>query len=210
MPKLIDADGLFDATLSVFAERGYDGMTTREIAERAGVNEATIFRRHGTKAALVNAALTRALSATPFATLDIGQDVAVDLRNLVDAFAATTRALGGAVATLLVEAGRHPELRASTAPLLTNMGGAVRVLQAYQDRGALRREDPWQQLTRPSRTVRGVWTVGQIGHHATGGALSRHRHRGIPRRSPSLRAGRPLLASSAQPGVAGPCSSART
>lgn len=147
MPKLIDADGLFDATLSVFAERGYDGMTTREIAERAGVNEATIFRRHGTKAALVNAALTRALSATPFATLDIGQDVAVDLRNLVDAFAATTRALGGAVATLLVEAGRHPELRASTAPLLTNMGGAVRVLQAYQDRGALRREDPWQQLT---------------------------------------------------------------
>ncbi len=146
MPKLIDADDLFDATLAVFAERGYDGMTTREIAERAGVNEVTIFRRHGTKAALVNAALSRALAGTPFAALDVGEDVAVDLRALVDAFAATTRALGGAVATLLVEAGRHQELRESMAPLLANMGGAVRVLQAHQDRGTLRREDPWQQL----------------------------------------------------------------
>lgn len=146
MPKLIDAGRLFDATLAVFAERGYDSTTTRDIAGRAGVNEVTIFRRHGSKAALVNAAFAHGLAGTPFAALQAGEDVTADLRAMTAAFAATTRALGGAVATLLVDAARHPELRESMAPLLANMRGAVSVLQAHQDRGALRREDPWQQL----------------------------------------------------------------
>jgi AcrR family transcriptional regulator len=72
MPKLIDVDRLFDATLAVFAQHGYSGTTAWEIAERAGVNEVTIFRRYGTKAALVNAAFEHHLGATPFAALDAG------------------------------------------------------------------------------------------------------------------------------------------
>jgi AcrR family transcriptional regulator len=35
---------LKDAALAVFAEKGYEGATTREIAERAGVGAATLFR----------------------------------------------------------------------------------------------------------------------------------------------------------------------
>lgn len=146
MPKLIDVNRLFDATLAVFAERGFDGTTTRDIAERAGVNEVTIFRRHGSKAALINSAFAHGLARTPFATLRVGDDVNADLRAMVTAFAATTHALGGAVATMFVDAGRHPELRESMAPLMVNLRGAVIVLQAHQDRGTLRREDPWHQL----------------------------------------------------------------
>jgi AcrR family transcriptional regulator len=146
MPKLIDVAKLFDATLAVFAENGYAGTATREIAERAGVNEVTIFRRYGTKAGLVNAAFEHRLATTPFAALEVGADVTADLRGLVEAFTATTQALGGAVATLLTDAGRHPELRPAMIPLLVNLRGAVQVLQAHQDSGALRREDPWQQL----------------------------------------------------------------
>ncbi len=146
MPKRIDVDALFGATRAVFAERGYQGTTTREIAERAGVNEVTLFRRHGSKAALVSAALAHGLAAAPFATLSTGEDVAADLRAMTEAFAATTLALGGAVTTLLADAARHPELRGAMAPLLVNLRGAVQVLEAHQERGALRREDPWQQL----------------------------------------------------------------
>jgi AcrR family transcriptional regulator len=165
MPRRIDVDRLFDATLAVFAERGYAGTTTREIAERAGVNEVTIFRRHSSKAALVNAALARALAATPFAGLEVSQDVTVDLLALVAAFAATTRALGGAVMTLLVDAARHPELREAMALLLVNLDGATRVLQAHQDRDTLRKEDPRQQLTFLIAPVlaAGLWTRSRVG-----------------------------------------------
>jgi hypothetical protein len=84
---------LFDATLAVFAEQGYAGTTTREIAERAGVNEVTIFRRHSSKAALVNAALARALAATPFARLRCLTRLTAVLLGLVISFPACPRAV---------------------------------------------------------------------------------------------------------------------
>ena len=45
------------ATLDLLSQRGYEGMTTKDIAARAGVNEASLFRRWGTKAAIVAEAL---------------------------------------------------------------------------------------------------------------------------------------------------------
>jgi AcrR family transcriptional regulator len=41
----------------VYAEAGFRGATTRRIADEAGVNEITIFRLFGSKAALIEAAL---------------------------------------------------------------------------------------------------------------------------------------------------------
>ncbi|QRP50302.1 helix-turn-helix domain-containing protein [Amycolatopsis sp. FDAARGOS 1241] len=64
-PRQIDVDRLFDTTASVFAERGYQAATALEIANRSGVNEVTIFRRYGGKAALINAALSHVLSRSP-------------------------------------------------------------------------------------------------------------------------------------------------
>ncbi len=40
-----------------YAEKGSRGMTTREVAELAGVNEATLFRHFGTKGQLISAML---------------------------------------------------------------------------------------------------------------------------------------------------------
>jgi len=41
-----------DAAAALFAEKGYDGATTREIAKRAAVSETLLFRHFGGKAAL--------------------------------------------------------------------------------------------------------------------------------------------------------------
>lgn len=41
----------------IFALKGTRGTTTREVADRAGVNEATVFRHFGTKHALLHAML---------------------------------------------------------------------------------------------------------------------------------------------------------
>ena len=45
---------IFHAAREIFAVRGPHGTTTREIADRAGVNEATLFRHFGNKQALLH------------------------------------------------------------------------------------------------------------------------------------------------------------
>jgi TetR/AcrR family transcriptional regulator len=48
---------LLDAALNLFSEKGFDGVTTKEIAGAAGVTEAIIFRHFPTKQALYQAVL---------------------------------------------------------------------------------------------------------------------------------------------------------
>lgn len=50
---------LLEAAMQVFAERGYDAATTREIAGRAGTNEQLIQRYFGGKSGLLLAAVER-------------------------------------------------------------------------------------------------------------------------------------------------------
>jgi AcrR family transcriptional regulator len=45
------------AARDLFARRGYDGTSLRDIAERAGVNESVIYRSVGTKEQIFNAAV---------------------------------------------------------------------------------------------------------------------------------------------------------
>ena len=50
------------AAAELFSARGYDGASTRDIAEKAGVNVALINRYFGSKAKLFNAAIVPMLS----------------------------------------------------------------------------------------------------------------------------------------------------
>ncbi len=146
MPKVIDVDNLFEATVRVFAERGYSAATTQEIAARAGVNEVTLFRRYGTKAALIEAALTHCLSKSPFGQVVASDDVVADLTAIVRAYESTNRAYGGAVVTLLAEAPRHPELQKAVSALMPNMQNAARIIAAHQSRGHIGPGNPLQKV----------------------------------------------------------------
>lgn len=53
---------LLEATITVFAECGNRGATTRRIAQEAGVNEVTLFRHFKSKDELIHAALERFVS----------------------------------------------------------------------------------------------------------------------------------------------------
>jgi len=50
------SDKLLQAAVDLMAEKGYDGTSTKEIAQAAGVNEVTLFRHFGTKGNLLEAA----------------------------------------------------------------------------------------------------------------------------------------------------------
>lgn len=51
---------IFEATLALVAERGYDGLTIEGVADQSGVNKTTIYRWWPSKAALLGAALVEA------------------------------------------------------------------------------------------------------------------------------------------------------
>ena len=52
MPKVIDETKIFSAALDILISHGYEGATTQKIADVAGVNEVTLFRKYGSKAGL--------------------------------------------------------------------------------------------------------------------------------------------------------------
>ena len=54
------------AARELYANKGSRGTTTREVAERAGVNEATLFRHFGTKGQLLTAMLDHFSAASAF------------------------------------------------------------------------------------------------------------------------------------------------
>jgi AcrR family transcriptional regulator len=76
---------ILNAARELFERNGTRGTTTREVAERAGVNEATLFRHFGSKRALLVAMREHACGAEQFRTVLAGRpgdDLAADLRAL--------------------------------------------------------------------------------------------------------------------------------
>lgn len=57
--KLGSSDKLLLAALHLIAEKGYNGVTTLEIASAAGLSEKTLFRHFGSKQKLLEAAFDR-------------------------------------------------------------------------------------------------------------------------------------------------------
>lgn len=58
-------DKILEAAIKLFAEKGFNGTTTKEIAEKAGVNEALIFRYFSTKRDLYSAIIERKIEQDP-------------------------------------------------------------------------------------------------------------------------------------------------
>jgi AcrR family transcriptional regulator len=68
-------DRILDAAKKVYAQHGFRGATTRLIAIEAGVNEVTLFRTFGSKAALFEALMQAHVAASPIPNLP---DIPVD------------------------------------------------------------------------------------------------------------------------------------
>jgi AcrR family transcriptional regulator len=76
---------ILTATRELFERLGTRGTTTREVAERAGVNEATLFRHFGSKRALIGAMREQACGVEEFRSVLAGLsggDLVADLRTL--------------------------------------------------------------------------------------------------------------------------------
>jgi len=97
------------ATLDLLGEVGYDGVTVRAIAKRAGVSLATMYRRWPTKAALVIDAA--ASYSNPTQLMRPGDDPAQNLTKMASAVVDLLRGeRRGLIPTLVGQVPHDPDL----------------------------------------------------------------------------------------------------
>ena len=118
------------ATREIFARKGTRGTTTREVADRAGVNEATLFRHFGTKQTLLHDMLEEYCSS--------GRDLAKVFDTLSGSLAERLRALGHVAIERMKS--REDLIRVGLAEETTDPGGYALTWRGPQDAHALLRD----------------------------------------------------------------------
>jgi AcrR family transcriptional regulator len=145
-PPSDTAERVLTAAAELFAERGYGQTSTRAIAERAGVNEVTIFRRFATKAGILRAigeGLAERSAGHAVAVTAEPQDTPGTLIRLARLEIASALENGGLALRLAFEARSTPEI----ADLLgagsqRNAAGLTAYLADRQQAGDLRDDVP--------------------------------------------------------------------
>lgn len=138
---------LLRAALEEVAESGLRGATTRLIAERARVNEVTLFRHFGSKSALVAEALRHATEGFGAAAARPSGDVEQDLEELALAYQEFVGANRGAMVRLLPELSRDPTLGEAGGSLTGKaFGSLLGLFRHYQEAGVLAPEEDPEDL----------------------------------------------------------------
>jgi len=113
---------IIEAAIELVGELGYKGTTTRQIAVKAGVNEVTIFRRFGSKEALVEKAIPYAQeqlrAAFESARSKKSGDIVVDLTNLVLSIMDILGEKRETVVAMMFEAKREPYVLAAASSMV--------------------------------------------------------------------------------------------
>jgi AcrR family transcriptional regulator len=135
-----------------FAEKGFDAASTKEIARRAGVAEATIFRHFATKEdlllRLVRPLLTQVVvpaAAGQFERVvaETGGRLEDVLRLVLTERLRVIRRFAPLVRILIQEIPFRPELQKLLfAQVPAGLGGAMALMQREMDAGRMRREPP--------------------------------------------------------------------
>ncbi|MCX4095472.1 TetR/AcrR family transcriptional regulator [Nocardia sp. alder85J] len=138
MPRpLASEEVILRATIEILAEHGVDGLAVDTVAAAAGVSKATIYRRWGSRAQLVHAAITSL--QRPVDEPDTGAlraDLLVLVRQLV-AYV-SSRDSGRVFASFIDAATREPELDEVRRNSVTDFRGTYeRVLRRGVERGEL-------------------------------------------------------------------------
>jgi AcrR family transcriptional regulator len=102
-------EAIFAATVALFAEHGYAGVSIEGVAARAGVGKATIYRRYASKAQLLVDAIHVCAGVTE--QLPDTGDVRADLTHMLESLMDRLRSdLGPVLLAFAAERVRYPAL----------------------------------------------------------------------------------------------------
>ena len=138
---------ILDAALEAFADSGFNGATTKDIAKKAAVNEVTIFRQFRSKRALFNAVM---VERSPL--VQVEKVVSLDLRTPVEqqmvqnlrSVLGVLRANKQLFMVALGDAWRQPKTKTTTTNMVIQKGidFVSAFMQSLMDAGKIRRTDP--------------------------------------------------------------------
>lgn len=141
MPKLVRDEEIFAAVIEVMLAHGYAGATTQQIAETAGINEVTLYRRFNSKAELVKATIAHEVQRSQVHSIRYTGDVHADLLEVVARYYGSVQARGDFMPMILSELPRHPELSDALVEPMTIMAVIGELMTRYQENGVLRKEN---------------------------------------------------------------------
>lgn len=140
MPKRIDEEKLFLEVVRILVDRGFDKATTKQIAEAAGINEVTLFRKFGSKEGLIRTALQHILADSPLHNLTYTGDLKSDLITIVQAYNEMSTQYGEVIATLVTEIPRDPAYQELLTPFFEVVRSITEIILLYQEQKVLKEE----------------------------------------------------------------------
>lgn len=143
MPKILEDEQIYQAVMQVVSERGYDGATTKQMADAAHVSEVTLFRKYENKIQLVKQAISYIIEQTDFASAaTYTGDIHADLLRVVQAYQDTAVKHGLFIFALFADLTRHPELIDSMEEPFSIFQSIGSLIARYQAEGSLKVEHP--------------------------------------------------------------------
>jgi AcrR family transcriptional regulator len=140
MPKVIDDKNVFRAVIDVLSACGYESATTKNIADAAGIHEATLFRKYGSKFNLIEQAIKAQFLDVPLAKVVYTGDLQADLLSIIKAYLKTSEMMGNILPILLIEIPRNPELEKLLDISWKNIARANNILEQYQAQHIIKKE----------------------------------------------------------------------
>ena len=149
--KRLRRDEILDEATRLFAERGYEGTSMADLAERVGLRKASLFHHFASKEVLYAAVLERLVAAVGSAILKAAQTPGSFMERLDGLSDAITNVLGEQpfAARLLIREVMDwgPVVRDHLAQtMMTVLAAAEQFVRAGQDEGAIGEMDPRQLI----------------------------------------------------------------
>ncbi len=149
MPKILEDEQIYRAVMLVVSERGYEGATTKQMADAADVSEVTLFRKYGSKQQLVKQAISYVITKTNFASsVRYTGNVHADLLRVVQAYQDTAVKNGLFIFALFADLARHPELINSMKEPFNIFQSIGALIGRYQSEGVLKSEHPLHSVAK--------------------------------------------------------------
>lgn len=149
MPKILEDEQIYRAVMQVVSERGYEGATTKQMADAADVSEVTLFRKYGSKQQLVKQAISFIITKTNFASsVQYTGNVHADLLRVVQAYQDTAVKNGLFIFALFADLARHPELINSIKEPFNIFQSIGALIGRYQSEGVLKSEHPLHSVAK--------------------------------------------------------------
>ena len=139
MPKIINNEKVYKETCLLLEAKGFDGVTTKEIAMNSNIDESSLFRKYVSKTKLVCSAVNYTFSKVSFANQQWTGNLEEDLYNIVESYKETANVYGPLLQVVIMELPRHPDLKGSVVSAKNNISNICSIIKKYQDSNVLKK-----------------------------------------------------------------------